>query len=50
VARAGCDIFVAGTAVFGAPDYARAIAGLRRQIEAALKEPASREAGARGAS
>ena len=26
---AGADVLVAGTAVFGAPDYARAIAGLR---------------------
>jgi ribulose-phosphate 3-epimerase len=29
-AAAGADVFVAGTAVFGAPDYAEAIAGLRR--------------------
>jgi ribulose-phosphate 3-epimerase len=29
-ARAGAGVFVAGTAVFGAPDYAAAIAGLRR--------------------
>jgi ribulose-phosphate 3-epimerase len=29
-ARAGADVFVAGTAVFGAPDYGEAIAGLRR--------------------
>jgi ribulose-phosphate 3-epimerase len=29
-ARAGADVFVAGTAVFGAPDYAAAIAALRR--------------------
>jgi len=29
-ARAGADVFVAGTAVFGAPDYAEAIAALRR--------------------
>jgi ribulose-phosphate 3-epimerase len=28
-ARAGADVFVAGTAVFGAPDYAQAIAALR---------------------
>jgi ribulose-phosphate 3-epimerase len=32
-ARAGADVFVAGTAVFGAPDYAEAIAGLRRAAE-----------------
>ncbi len=31
-ARAGCDIFVAGTAIFGHQDYAGAIAGLRRKI------------------
>jgi len=48
VARAGCDVFVAGTAIFGAPDYAKAIAGLRRQIDAALEESATREAGAWG--
>jgi ribulose-phosphate 3-epimerase len=29
-AKAGADVFVAGTAVFGAPDYAEAIATLRR--------------------
>jgi ribulose-phosphate 3-epimerase len=29
-ARAGADVFVAGTAVFGASDYAEAIASLRR--------------------
>ena len=29
-AAAGADVFVAGTAVFGAPDYADAIAALRR--------------------
>jgi ribulose-phosphate 3-epimerase len=29
-ARAGADVFVAGTAVFGASDYAEAIAALRR--------------------
>jgi ribulose-phosphate 3-epimerase len=28
---AGADVFVAGTAVFGAPDYAQAIASLRRK-------------------
>src|SRR4030042_2032685 len=35
VAQAGCDVFVAGTAVFGQADYARAIAELRRQAVAA---------------
>ena len=29
-AAAGADVFVTGTAVFGAPDYADAIAALRR--------------------
>jgi ribulose-phosphate 3-epimerase len=32
-ARAGADVFVAGTAVFGAADYAQAIAGLRREAD-----------------
>ena len=36
-ASAGADVFVAGTAVFGAPDYAAAIAELRR--EAAEAKP-----------
>jgi ribulose-phosphate 3-epimerase len=35
VARAGADVFVAGTAVFKEPDYAAAIAGLRRKIAGA---------------
>jgi len=34
-ARAGADVLVAGTAVFGAEDYAAAIAGLRREAEEA---------------
>jgi len=33
-ASAGADVFVAGTAVFGARDYAEAIAGLRRAARA----------------
>jgi ribulose-phosphate 3-epimerase len=33
-ARAGADVFVAGTAVFGAPDRAAAIAELRRAATA----------------
>lgn len=33
-AAAGADTFVAGTAIFGAPDYAAAIAGLRAAIAA----------------
>jgi ribulose-phosphate 3-epimerase len=33
--RAGADVFVAGTAVFGAEDYAAAVAALRREAEEA---------------
>jgi ribulose-phosphate 3-epimerase len=32
VARAGADTFVAGSAIFGAKDYARTIAGMRSQL------------------
>jgi len=32
-ARAGANVFVAGTAVFGAPDYGAAIADLRKRAE-----------------
>jgi len=32
VARAGADTFVAGSAIFGAKDYARAIAGMRAEL------------------
>jgi len=46
VAVAGCDVFVAGTAVFGTSDYKAAIAGLRRSIAQALEEAATREPGA----
>jgi len=35
-AGAGANVFVAGTAVFGAPDYAAAIAGLRKEAAAAF--------------
>jgi len=31
-AAAGAEVFVAGTAIFGAPDYAEAIAALRRAL------------------
>jgi len=34
--RAGADVFVAGTAVFGAEDYAAAVAALRREAEEAV--------------
>ncbi len=37
VAKAGGDVFVAGTAIFGQPDYAKAIAGLRATIAAARR-------------
>jgi ribulose-phosphate 3-epimerase len=37
VARAGGGIFVAGTAIFKEPDYARAIQDLRQNIDAAVK-------------
>jgi ribulose-phosphate 3-epimerase len=36
-ARAGADVFVAGTAVFGAKDYSAAIAALRTEASAALR-------------
>ena len=36
-ARAGADVFVAGTAVFGAPDRGEAIAALRRAAADALE-------------
>jgi len=32
VARAGADTFVAGSAIFGKPDYAGIIAGMRREL------------------
>ena len=32
VARAGADTFVAGSAIFGKPDYASIIAGMRREL------------------
>lgn len=36
-AAAGADVFVAGTAIFGAPDYAEAIAALRRAAATAAR-------------
>jgi len=33
IAQAGADVFVAGSAIFGKPDYRKAIAALRRGIE-----------------
>jgi ribulose-phosphate 3-epimerase len=35
-AAAGADVIVAGTAIFRAPDYARAIASMRRAIDVAI--------------
>ncbi|MFZ5453421.1 MAG: ribulose-phosphate 3-epimerase [Thermodesulfobacteriota bacterium] len=32
-AQAGCDVYVAGTAIFGEKDYVQAIQGLRRAIQ-----------------
>ena len=37
VAQAGCDVFVAGTAIFGTKDYGKAIQELRQKIAAAVK-------------
>jgi ribulose-phosphate 3-epimerase len=39
-AAAGADTLIAGSAVFGAPDYARAIAALRAEAEAARRATA----------
>jgi len=36
VAKAGCDVFVAGSAIFGRPPYAETIARFRRNINEAL--------------
>ncbi len=33
IAQAGADAFVAGSAIFGSPDYAATIAAMRREIE-----------------
>ena len=33
IARAGADTFVAGSAIFGSPDYAATIKAMRAQIE-----------------
>jgi ribulose-phosphate 3-epimerase len=35
IARAGADTFVAGTAIFGTPDRAKAIHAMRRELEGA---------------
>jgi ribulose-phosphate 3-epimerase len=36
IAAAGADTFVAGSAIFGSPDYAATIAAMRREIRAAM--------------
>ena len=35
IARAGADTFVAGSAIFGADDYAQAIRAMRRELDRA---------------
>ncbi|MES2625473.1 MAG: ribulose-phosphate 3-epimerase [Pseudomonadota bacterium] len=35
VARAGADMFVAGSAIFGSPDYAATVAAMRKELDAA---------------
>ena len=37
IARAGADTFVAGSAIFGSPDYAKTIHAMREQIDAGRK-------------
>lgn len=37
IARAGADVFVAGSAIFGTRDYAETIAAMRREIDAAKR-------------
>jgi ribulose-phosphate 3-epimerase len=41
VAEAGADTFVAGSAIFGSPDYAATIAELRRELAAAGRAAAA---------
>jgi len=36
IAAAGADTFVAGSAIFGSPDYAETIATMKAEIEKAL--------------
>ena len=47
-ARAGADVFVAGTAIFGAADYGDAIAGLRRAAGGAAPGAGKRRPKPRG--
>jgi len=39
LARAGADVFVAGSAIFGSKDYAKTISLMRGEIGSALKNP-----------
>jgi len=32
IARAGADMFVAGSAIFGSPDYAATVAAMRKEL------------------
>jgi ribulose-phosphate 3-epimerase len=36
IAEAGADTFVAGSAIFGAPDYAAAISAMHRELALAI--------------
>ena len=47
IARAGADTFVAGSAIFGAPDYAATIARMRAELAGALRPAARPRAGVR---
>ena len=38
IARAGADTFVAGSAIFGADDYRRAIADMRNELQSSRRE------------
>ena len=44
IAAAGADTFVAGSAIFGARDYAATIAAMRREIERGLAQRTARQA------
>ncbi|MDR1075526.1 MAG: ribulose-phosphate 3-epimerase [Xanthomonadaceae bacterium] len=40
IAAAGADTFVAGSAIFGAKDYAKVVAAMRREVAAVKQTPA----------
>ena len=46
IARAGADTFVAGSAIFGAPDYTATIAQMRAELARQMSDAAARAAGA----